>query len=419
MMYRAVVKNAKQLVVVGGGCRPKCGVELDQVEIIENGSMVIGPDGNILAVGSDAEIMAKFSEASFETEIDASGKVILPGLCDAHTHPVWSGDRVEEFAMKLDGATYMDIHKKGGGIGFTVRHTQSSPQNELEELFLSRAARMLKQGTTLMEAKSGYGLELDTELKMLRVLHNAKQKTPMEIVCNYLGAHSVPHGSTPEAATRDIVDNQIPKVKELNERSEISAEFIDVFCEQGVFSTDQSREILNAGKDAGMKLNFHGDELHYTGSAEMGSEIGATAISHLEWVSDEGMKAMAHKGVVGVLLPTTAYTLRIDPPPARKLIDAGVPIALGSDFNPNAHCMSMPTVMNLACVTMRMTMPEALNAATINAAASMARSSTHGSLEVGKSGDFIVLNAPRWEHLIYQLCDPPIEAVYKKGVKVV
>lgn len=186
-----------------------------------------------------------------------------------------------------------------------------------------------------------------------------------------------------------------------------------------MFEASHSREILQAGKNAGFLLNFHGDELHPTKSAELGAELGATAISHLEWVSENGIKAMAQKEVVGVLLPTTAYVLRIDPPPARKLIDGGVPVALGTDFNPNAYCMSMPFVMNLACVTMRMTPNESLVASTINAAASMNRSSTHGSLEVGKLADFVLIDTPRWEHIIYRMADSPIQAVYKNGVRVV
>jgi imidazolonepropionase len=225
----------------------------------------------------------------------------------------------------------------------------------------------------------------------------------------------VPQGSTAAAATAAIVGEYLPRIVELKARGEINPEFIDVFCEKGVFEAADSRTIMEAGAKAGLHINFHGDELNYTGSAEMGAALGACAISHLECVSDEGIAAMAAAGTIATLLPTTAYVLRIHPPPARRLIDAGVPVALGTDFNPNAHCVSMPHAMNLACVLMRMTVNEALVAATINAAASLRRGATHGSLEVGKVGDFVLLNAAPWEHLVYEMCDPPIEAVFKRG----
>jgi len=322
---------------------------------------------------------------------------------------------VHEFAMKLAGATYMDIHKMGGGIGFTVEHTRKSSKEELKQLLISRLDRMLNYGTTVIEAKSGYGLETETEMKMLEVLHEVDQLHPIDIVSTYLGAHSVPKGSTAAQATVDIINNQIPALKKLRDEGKISPQNIDVFCEKGVFEVDDSKKILQAGKDAGLLLNFHGDELNPMKSGQLGGELGASAISHLEKVDDQGIQAMAKKPTVAVLLPTTAYILRLECPPARKFIENGVPVALGSDFNPNAHCMSMPHVMNLACVMMRMTMNEALVAATINAAASLEKSKQYGSIEVGKYGDFVIINNAKWEHLIYEMVDPPIEYVIKKG----
>jgi len=414
--HRTLIKNADQLVVVCSNKeRVKKGKDMDQVEIIANGSLVIGHDGKIVAVGSADAIAAQFTDATFEHVVEAKGKSVVPGLCDAHTHPVWSGDRVHEFKAKLAGATYLQIHEMGGGIGFTVRHTHASSEEELEELFEQRLNRMLKFGTLLLEAKSGYGLDWANELKMLKVIHAVAKRHPIHIVSNYCGAHSVPKGLTAVEATKDIVENQIPALVKAKEAGEIDPELIDVFCEKGVFEAKESRAILAAGQKAGLKINFHGDELNPTHSAELGAELGALAISHLECISEEGMAAMAEKEVVGVLLPTTAYVLRIHPPPARKMIDAGIPVALGSDFNPNAHCLSMPHVMNLACVMMRMTMNEALVAATINSAASMDRAHSHGSLEVGKQGDVVVLSTSSWEHLIYQQVDPPIESVLRAG----
>jgi len=412
------VRNAAQLVIVcSGGQHYKAGKEQDKVEVIENGTIIVGHDGNIAAVGTDEELSREeaFRTATYEVDLDATGKVVLPGLVDGHTHPVWAGDRVHEFAMKLAGATYMEIHKAGGGIGFTVEHTRLASEEQLLELCLQRLQRMLRLGTTLVECKSGYGLETETEMKLLKVLHAAKSKTSIEIVANYLGAHSVPKGSSADEATDDIIKNQIPALKDLIAKGQISPELIDVFLEKGVFDQDQTKRILQAGLAAGLKLNFHGDEINYMGAGELGGELAALSISHLERVSDAGIAAMAKRPTFAVLLPTTAYILRLEHPPARKMIEAGVPVALGSDFNPNAHCMSMPMVMNMACVNMKMTMNEALVAATINAAGSLNKGATHGSLEVGKVGDLLILNAPRWEHLVYQMVDPPLEHVIKKG----
>eukprot|EP00029_Vermamoeba_vermiformis_P006214 TRINITY_DN2375_c0_g1_i1.p1 TRINITY_DN2375_c0_g1~~TRINITY_DN2375_c0_g1_i1.p1 ORF type:complete len:427 (-),score=68.94 TRINITY_DN2375_c0_g1_i1:31-1311(-) len=414
--YRLLIKNAKQLVTIcSNGEKMKIGKQMDEVAIIENGAVVIDNNGNVVEVGSTAAIVQKYQSASFTNTIDATGKVVLPGLIDGHTHPVWSGDRVHEFAMKLAGATYMDIHKMGGGIGFTVSHTKQSSETELEELLIKRLWRMIKQGTTLIEAKSGYGLEAETELKMLKVLHKVQSKVPIDIVSNYLGGHSVPKGKSTAEATEDIINVQIPLVKKLNDAGEISATLIDVFCETGVFEVEDTRRILKAGLDHGLEINFHGDELTHIKASELAGELKALAISHVEKVSEEGIKALAIRPTVAVLLPTTAYILKLKPPPAKDLINNNVPVALGSDFNPNAHCVSMPFTMNLACVLMGMTMPQALNAATINAAASLNKSNTHGSLEAGKQGDMIILDAPTWEHLVYQLVDPPIQSVIKKG----
>eukprot|EP01086_Lenisia_limosa_P017759 TRINITY_DN9186_c0_g1_i1.p1 TRINITY_DN9186_c0_g1~~TRINITY_DN9186_c0_g1_i1.p1 ORF type:complete len:429 (-),score=148.66 TRINITY_DN9186_c0_g1_i1:30-1154(-) len=365
------------------------------------------------------ELAKKLPGAEFEEVFDATGKSIIPGLVDGHTHPVFAGDRVHEFAMKLAGATYIDIHKAGGGIGFTVRHTREAAEADLVPLVKARFDRALKLGTTLIEAKSGYGLETDTELKMLRVINTVTKDHEIESVQTFLGAHSVPKGKTADEATQDVIHNQLPALKEAIAAGEINATQCDVFCEKGVFTVDQTREILKKGMEMGLAANFHGDELTYTRSGELAGELKARAVSHCEMVSAEGMSAMAEAESVAVLLPTTAYILRIEYPPARKLIEANVPVAIATDFNPNAHCMSMPFVMHLSCVNMRMTMNESLVASTINAAKSIGCSATHGSLEANKAGDFLVVDANNWQHLIYELGDPQVSAVYKAGKKVV
>lgn len=401
---RLLVKNATQVVLIcNKGEKYLRNDGLQNLCVIENGSVVVGSDGLIKAVGPADAIKAQYPEALFDKVIDATGMCVLPGLVDAHTHPVWAGDRVHEFAMKLAGATYMDVHRAGGGIHFTVEHTRAAKASDLLSSLSSRLVRMQRAGTTLVECKSGYGLDLQTEVKMLEVIEEAHRTLPINISSTYCGAHAVPKGKTVAEATEDILQVQLPRLRDSMSAGTLRVDNIDVFCEQGVFDLSSSRSILQAGKDMGLNINFHGDELHPMNSAQMGAELGALAISHLEEVTDEGIAAMAKAETAAVLLPTTAYILRLPQPRARDMLDAGVIVALGSDFNPNAYCCSMPIVMHLACVNMRMSMPEALAAATINAAYALGCSHTHGSLEVNKHGDLVVLNTTRWEHLIYQL----------------
>ncbi|CAI5785762.1 probable imidazolonepropionase [Podarcis lilfordi] len=401
--YKLLLEGAQQLVLVcTKGEKYLLEAGMQHLAVLENGSVVIGKDGCIKAVGDSRAIHKQFSGASFEKVIDCSGKCILPGLVDAHTHPVWAGDRVHEFAMKLAGASYMDIHQAGGGIHFTVEHTRSALEDELFSSFRHRLLRMLRAGSTLVECKSGYGLNLETEVKMLRVIERARRELDIGISSTYCGAHSVPKGKSAIEATDDIVSIHLPKLKQLELNGEIHIDNIDVFCEKGVFDLPSTRRILQAGKDLGLQINFHGDELHPMKSAELGAELGAQAVSHLEEISDEGIAAMAQAKCAAVLLPTTAYILRLKQPQARKMLKEGVIVALGSDFNPNAYCCSMLMVMHLACVNMKMSMKEALAAATINAAYALGKSHMHGSIETGKQGDLIIINSPRWEHLIYQ-----------------
>ncbi|MGH0165488.1 UNVERIFIED_CONTAM: hypothetical protein FKN15_051623 [Acipenser sinensis] len=377
--FRLLVKNAKQVVLVcANGEKFLTVKEIQNIAVIENASLVIG-----------------------KTHVDNVCDVVS-GLIDAHTHPVWAGDRVHEFAMKLAGATYMEVHQAGGGIHFTVEHTRQASEAELLASLKQRLLRMLRTGTTLVECKSGYGLELDTEVKMLSVIERARKDLPIGISSTYCGAHSVPKRKTAAEATDDIIKVQLLKLKEKMSKGELHVDNIDVFCEKGVFDLESTRAILQAGKDMGLQINFHGDELHPMNSAELGAELEALAISHLEEVTDNGIAAMARAKSSAILLPTTAYILRLKQPRARDMLDAGVIVALGSDFNPNAYCCSMPMVMHLACVNMKMSMKEALAAATINAAYSLGKSHTHGSLEVNKQGDLVILNSSRWEHLIYQ-----------------
>lgn len=415
------IHGAAQVVrVAAEGEKMKIKDAMSDLAIIEGpASVLVGSDGLIVAVGLDSSPeIQKWADVVAETTVNATGKVILPGFVDGHTHPVWAGERVGEFAMKLAGASYMEIHEAGGGIGYTVTQTQNASESDLLDSLLTRLDRMVTTGTTAVETKSGYGLESDTELKMLRVLHSAASRHAMHIVSNFCGAHSVPKGSNAEEATKDVVERQIPAVAAAIKEGTISPTLIDVFLEKGVFNYEQTEAILKAGASLGLKANFHGDELSFQKSGELAGSLNALAVSHLEYVSPEGIAEMARVGSFGVLLPTTAYILRLVPPPARDMIAAGVPVALGSDFNPNAHCSSMPFVMHLACVLMKMTLPEALVAATLNAAGSMGIADKHGSIEVGKFGNLVLLDAHRWEHVVYQLHSPPIESVFINGKPV-
>nr|XP_053653243.1 probable imidazolonepropionase [Cherax quadricarinatus] len=420
---RLLVRGASQVVrVAAAGEKVKLKAAMNHLAIInatkdQGVSIAVDKDGLIAAVGLDKEVEAQFPDAVWETVVNARKRSVVPGLVDAHTHPVWAGDRVHEFAMKLAGASYMEVHDAGGGINFTVEHTRAATEDDLLKLLLPRLQRMTRAGTTLVECKSGYGLDVQTEVKMLRVLEKARPHANLTISSTFCGAHSVPRGLTAEEATRLVIEEQLPAVKAGIVAGELQVDSIDVFCEQGVFDVDQSRRILEAGHREGLMINFHAEELHRLNAAEMGASLGAEAMSHLEKISEEGIAAMARAGTVGILLPTTAHILRLKPPPARAMIDGGVPVALGTDFNPNAFCLSMPVVMHLACVILKMSLNEALTAATLHAAHALRKAHSHGSIEPGKVADLVIVDEPRWEHLVYQLggADQAISHVIKAG----
>lgn len=418
--FRLRINHLSQLVCVEDVKKQgfRTGRDMAELRVIQDGTILVDREGRIAYAGP-ANAAPLVEACQIDTDLDGNGKSAIPGLCDAHTHSVWAGDRIHEFVMKLAGASYMDIHKTGGGINFTVKHTRDADEGSLYNSLEQRLLLMHRNGTTLVECKSGYGLDTETEMKMLRVIDRTQQNVSfIDVAGSFCGAHSIPEGSSEEEAMNSVVDLMIPALASEQKAGRLSSiRLIDVFVESGVFSPQSAEYILRAGEEIGLLGNFHGDELTYQGCGELAGKLRCRAVSHLEHVSDEGISAMRETNTAAVLLPTTAHVLRIAPPPARKLIDSGVPVALGSDFNPNAHCLSMPHVMNLACLTMNMSVEEALVAGTLNAAFSMGMQDTHGSLETGKHADIILVDANRWEHIVYQFGGaPPLCAVIKDGV---
>lgn len=412
-MFKLLYNASKIVQICNQNQLYKAGQSMKEISILENSALVI-KDSEIFDIGPNDPILEKYSSLDCE-KIDLKNQCIIPGLVDGHTHPVFSGDRVHEFAMKLDGKTYMDIHKAGGGIMFTVNHVKASSEEELYQLLMQRLDKFLKSGTTLVECKTGYGIDLENEVKMLKVIKRAQDTHKISIVCTYLPAHTVPPGKSESEMASEICEIQIPAISHLKQSGEINPEMIDVFCEKGVYELDSTEKILAAGKKIGLEGNFHGEELNCLNSCVLGSQLGTTSISHLEYVSDEDIDSMVQSKICAVLLPSTQYILHLPVPPARKMIEKGAILALGSDFNPNAWCYDMKLIMNLACVNYRLNMPEALTAATINAAASLKKSHQYGSIEIGKKADLLVLNTDKWEHIIYEMSDSCISMIFKHG----
>ncbi|MCM3569558.1 imidazolonepropionase [Neobacillus mesonae] len=418
-MKKAVfIRNASQLVTLRGTSNaPRVKGEMSELGIIENGSLWI-EDGIIQAVGTDQELMARVNGRLTEADmVDASGKLVTPGLVDPHTHLVFAGSRENEFNMRLQGSTYMEIMNKGGGIHATTRATKAASHEELFQQSYTRLNQFLLHGVTTLEAKSGYGLEWETERKQLEVAKQLNEQHPIDIVSTFMGAHAIPkeYKDRPDDFVQLLIKQMIPKAAEWG-----LAEFNDVFCEKGVFTPEQAKIILEAGKYFGLMPKIHADEIEPYKGAELAAEIGAISADHLLKASEIGMKAMAEKGVVGVLLPGTAYFLMAESANARKMIDLGVPVALSTDCNPGSSpTISLPFIMNLGCLKMGMTPAEVITAATINAAHAINRSKDIGSLEVGKKGDVTIFNCENYMKLQYSYGVNHTDTVIKNGRVVV
>jgi len=396
-----LIKNANELVTLKGLNIPRKKKEMNNLSIIQNGSIAI-KDGLIVEVGKNLKHKA-------ETIIDAKGKTVMPGFVDPHTHLVYSGSREFELDMKLKGLSYMDILKKGGGIIYTVKETRKATMNDLVKQSRIRLDTMFQYGTTSCEAKSGYGLNVETEIKILKAIKKLNETHPVDIVSTFLGAHAVPKGVNAVDYVDIVVDEMIPKVGNL-------AKFCDVFCEKGVFTPAQSKKILETGKKYGLTPKIHADEIVDTGGAALAAGLGAISADHLLMSNDKGLKEMVKKGVVGVLLPGTPFSLMMkDYANGRKMIDMGLPVALATDLNPNCWVESMQLMIQLACLNMNFTPAEAVTAATFNAACAIGANDSIGSLEKGKIADIIILDCPNHKFIPYHFGSNLVEKVIKKG----
>ncbi|MEE9186967.1 MAG: imidazolonepropionase, partial [Bacteroidota bacterium] len=331
--------------------------------------------------------------------IDASGRILLPGFVDSHTHLLFAGSREQEFALRTEGSTYRQIAEIGGGILSTVTNVRRTSKKDLKKLARKRLAEMMRVGTTTVEVKSGYGLDFDNEVKMLEAVNELRKEELINVVPTLLGAHALPieYRDRRSQFLQLIVGQLIPYVG----RKKL-AEYCDVFCDEGYFTTEESEWILQEGKKFEMRPKVHADEFTASGGAELASRVGAVSADHLEHVSETGIQQLAEREVVGTLLPGVSFFLGHSYAPARKLIEAGVPVALATDFNPGScMCYSMPLMMTIACTHMGMTPEEAITASTLNAAAAVSRSHELGSIEIGKRGDLILLDIPNYRFLPY------------------
>jgi imidazolonepropionase len=407
---KLLIKNAAQVVTCPGR-RARRGREMADLGLIADGAVAC-ESGVITHVGTTREVLASVDERHYRI-INARGRALLPGFIDSHTHLVFGGYREEEFAWRLRGDTYMSIMERGGGIVSTMRQTRHATPARLYKQAHRTLQAMFDMGVTTVEAKSGYGLDLDTELKQLRVAARLAQETRMDIVSTFLGAHAVPPRWNGNA---DAYINYIIKVVLPAVSAERLADCCDVFCEQGVFTAAQSERLLRAAAQRRMGLKLHADEMADTGGAVLAARLGALSADHLLHVSDDGIAQLAHSNTVATLLPLTAFSLREEYARGREMIDAGCAVALASDFNPgSSFTYSIPMLFALACIHMRLSPEEAVTALTLNAAAAVGRADSIGSIEVGKQADMVLLRYPSYRFLPYHTGVNIVERTIKLG----
>ena len=408
---KILIRNASQ-VVTCSGFEAKKGKAMSDVGIIEDGAVAVS-DGIITHVGPTDEVLRQVDVGDY-LEVDASGRALLPGFVDSHTHFVFGGYREEEFSWRMKGDSYMSIMERGGGIVNTMNATRNASYDDLYGDAYDRLDAMMDMGVTTVEGKSGYGLDLATELIQLRVMKAMNDAHPLDVVSTFLGEHAVP----PEVAGRTdayvdyIIEGVLPHV-----RAEHSVTFCDVFCEQGVFSVEQSERLLKAARSQRFKLKLHADEIVSFGGAELAARLKAVSADHLLHISDTGIKRLARSGTIATLLPLTAFSLNEPYAPGRRMIDAGCAVALASDLNPGScFSSSIPLLFALACIQMKLTPEEALTALTINGAAALGREKKVGSIDVGKKADLVLLKFPSYKFLPYHIGMNIVDTVIKDGV---
>jgi len=411
-----IVAGCRELLTCVGPL-PKRGRALAEVGLVENG-WVASANGVIVYAGGEDGFLAEVKPEPGAVTIDGRGMVALPGFVDAHTHLPFAGDRAREFGLRVRGWTYQQLAERGMGILTTVKATRAASLDDLVALSLKRLDRMLLTGTTTVEAKSGYGLNLEDEMKQLEALRDAAALHPVDIVPTFMGAHEVPpeYRDKREDYIALLIDTVIPEIG----RGGL-AEFFDIFSEPGVFSTEETRRLVEAAKAAGFKIKIHADEFVSQGGAGLAAEVGAVSAEHLIAVSDEGIARLAASDTAAVLLPGVPFFLMMTKrAPARRLVDAGAAVALATDFNPgSSHLYAMPFILQLGVFTLGLTVEEAINACTGNAAYAIRRHQTVGSLEAGKKMDLVLCDVPDHVSLAYEAGRNPVRAVIKNGKVVV
>ena len=426
-MYDLIISHAGELVTVAGA-QPRCGGAMAEISIIPDGAVAV-QDDRIVAVGPSDAIMAGAGNAT--RIVDAGGRVVMPGLVDAHTHLVFAGDRAAEFELRLRGASYLDILAAGGGILSTVRATRQADSQQLVETARCRLATMLACGTTTAEAKTGYGLDVASEIKILDVVAQLHRLQPVSLVPSFLGAHAVPaeYAQRPDDYVALVCKQMLPAVAGWRQEQGSGAGgqfpfpaalFCDVFCDRGAFTLEQARQILEEARRLGLALKIHADEFAALGGAALAADLQATSADHLAVTPAGDVRRMAEAGVIGVLLPGTTFGLASSHyADGRGMIDAGMAIALGSDLNPGTcYCESMQLVIALACRYEGLTPAEAICAATLNAAWAIGVGHLVGSLQAGKLADIVILNIPDHRHLAYRFGANQVYCVIKAGREV-
>jgi imidazolonepropionase len=395
--------------------RPAAGTQQGDWVHIDGGAL-LARDGIIVNIGEEKILLKEILGANIDEEIDCGEQCMIPGFVDPHTHICFAERREAEFARRIEGTPYLEILKQGGGILSSVRAVAGCEEDRLLEVTRRNALTALEMGTTTIEIKSGYGLDTANELKMLRVIGQIASHTPLDVVATFMGAHAIPavYKDDPDAFVALVTEEMLPAVKEQG-----IARYCDVFCEQGVFSVEQSRRILESARDAGLGIKIHADEVNDLGGGRLAAGLGAASADHLLAVSDENISQLVSAGVVATLLPATAYSLRKPYARARFMIEQGLPVALATDCNPgSSYTESMPFVFGLAVMMMALSPAEALTAATLNAAYAIGMADRVGSLEIGKQADFLLLDGQTPAMLAYHAGVSPVTAVYKLGRQV-